>query len=157
MDSADDLHLPLRDTPVHSNLPSRIGRHNTVQHTLPKELIHRHANMLHKARHSDWIARMSLVARSYLTLPILIPGPADADVRNGPATEWCESNRIAEFAIAASTDVWQRKTDATIAVDEEDGKLQHGALDVASKVHLVGRGPSPLWDNSSVGCPTTIV
>ena len=43
--------------------------------TYRKEVVYRGTDMLHKARQSDRIARMSLVACGYLTPPGIISGP----------------------------------------------------------------------------------
>lgn len=75
--------------------------------------------MPHKACHSDWVSRMGLVTRGYLTLPVFIAGPVDPDVRSILASKGCKAIRVMEFAIAASKDIWQPEPEATIMVYEK--------------------------------------
>ena len=55
--------------------------------------------------------------------------------------------------MAAFENVWERKANATVSVDEENGRAKHGFLDVAASVDFVGWGPSPLGYNGAFNCP----
>jgi hypothetical protein len=67
-----------------------------------------------------------------------------------PSPEWCLAIAVAKIAIMALKDVWQPEANATIEVNEENGKLKRGFGNVTANVDIVSWGPSPLRYNNAL-------
>ncbi len=74
-----------------------------------------------------------------------------------PAPEWRFSVTMVEIVDASLKDVRQPKTDATISVDEIDGKLKRGACNVSANIDFIRWRPSPLRYNSALSSADTKV
>ena len=74
-------------------------------------------------------------------------------MRSGHSSKWCLGVPVEEIDIAALKNVMQREANATVTVDEEDGELEQGPLDVSAHVYFIGRYPSLLRDNRAFSGP----